>query len=659
MVTDVNISGVATSCDKDTFSPYYFINFSRSKDASKITSGSLNGSTFVFYSKSKILPKNFYLKKLILLIIELTNIFGNAIDLEFAFDRKKKLNLLQVRKLVKNKNYSNIYLDLSPAFKKLSKKIKKLKTKHYNLYGKTTLFGVMPDWNPAEIIGTKPNNLAMSLYQELITDHIWAQDRKKFGYKDLTSHHLVSNFFGTPYVDIRIDFNSWLPNDLDEKTSEKLINFYISKFKKNTEFHDKIEFNIIFSCFSLTTKEKLKELLNNKFTEEEIKIICESLKKITIKSFQILDQSLVDINKLIKSHDRIINSKIYDIDKIYWLIEDCKRFGTSAFASIARCAFIANDFINSFEEKKIVTKNEKIKFLSSIKTVVSEMNEDLEKNNKKIFIKKYGHLRPSTYDINSINYEEGYNFYFSEKNEINKFKKNSFNFEKNQIQNIENYINKNKLPFSAKTLIKFIKKSISERERAKFYFSKNIDSVFRLIKKIGLRNNIKQGDLGYININSILNLYYNLDNKTLEQKLKNEIKYNKQIYKYNTLIKLPQNIISKKDIFFYTEKSSKSNFVGLGNVTGKIVHLEKISVEKLEKKIVCIASADPGYDYIFTKKIKGLITMFGGINSHMAIRCSEFKIPAAIGVGEKMFKEIIKSKVCRLNAVSEKIDIIN
>ena len=97
----------------------------------------------------------------------------------------------------------------------------------------------------------------------------------------------------------------------------------------------------------------------------------------------------------------------------------------------------------------------------------------------------------------------------------------------------------------------------------------------------------------------------------------------------------------------------------MGDVTGKVVHLEKISAKKLENKIVCITSADPGYDYIFTKKIKGLITMFGGINSHMAIRCSELKIPAAIGVGERMFKEIIKSKVSRLNTISEKIDIIN
>ena len=43
-----------------------------------------------------------------------------------------------------------------------------------NLLGNKTYFGVMPDWNPAEIIGIKPKPLALSLYQELITNFIWA-----------------------------------------------------------------------------------------------------------------------------------------------------------------------------------------------------------------------------------------------------------------------------------------------------------------------------------------------------------------------------------------------------------------------------------------------------------------------------------------------------
>ena len=36
-----------------------------------------------------------------------------------------------------------------------------------------TILGVMPDWNPAEMIGIG-QPLALSLYRELITDSIWA-----------------------------------------------------------------------------------------------------------------------------------------------------------------------------------------------------------------------------------------------------------------------------------------------------------------------------------------------------------------------------------------------------------------------------------------------------------------------------------------------------
>ena len=42
--------------------------------------------------------------------------------------------------------------------------------------------------------------------------------------------------------------------------------------------------------------------------------------------------------------------------------------------------------------------------------------------------------------------------------------------------------------------------------------------------------------------------------------------------------------------------------------------------------------------------ILGLVTKFGGINSHMAIRCSELSIPAVIGCGEQIFSDIISDQ---------------
>ena len=71
-----------------------------------------------------------------------------------------------------------------------------------------------------------------------------------------------------------------------------------------------------------------------------------------------------------------------------------------------------------------------------------------------------------------------------------------------------------------------------------------------------------------------------------------------------------------------------------------------------------IPNADPGFDWIFAYDIAGLITMYGGVNSHMAIRVAEFKLPAAIGVGETLFKKILNSQMIELDCSGCKIDII-
>ena len=69
------------------------------------------------------------------------------------------------------------------------------------------------------------------------------------------------------------------------------------------------------------------------------------------------------------------------------------------------------------------------------------------------------------------------------------------------------------------------------------------------------------------------------------------------------------------------------------------IHNIKIKKE-LENKIILIPNADPGFDWIFSHSISGLITIYGGSNSHMAIRSAEFGIPAAIGIGEIKFKDL-------------------
>ena len=87
---------------------------------------------------------------------------------------------------------------------------------HPFLMGMRTVFGVMPDWNPAEIVGVRPKPL-VSLYRDLITDNIWAYQKDIITVIEiLRSFPLVPNFQGLPYIDVRLSFNSFIPSSLDE-----------------------------------------------------------------------------------------------------------------------------------------------------------------------------------------------------------------------------------------------------------------------------------------------------------------------------------------------------------------------------------------------------------------------------------------------------------
>ena len=88
----------------------------------------------------------------------------------------------------------------------------------------------------------------------------------------------------------------------------------------------------------------------------------------------------------------------------------------------------------------------------------------------------------------------------------------------------------------------------------------------------------------------------------------------------------------------------------------RIINNHKIKRISLTNKIILIENADPGFDWIFNFNIKGLITKYGGANSHMAIRCNELKIPAAIGIGEKIFEEIKDKEQIILNCPLKRIE---
>lgn len=663
MLQNITMCGVATSADKDTLAPYDCIEYDKSGSNSSITDGSAKGVSF-FRHKESELPSDSALKSIILMLRELESLFDyEFLDVEFAIDDKGDLYCLQVRPLV-TKSKLNLYKSLPlEVLKRLQKRIVSLQKQTPDIYGKRAIFGVMPDWNPAEILGLKPKRLALSLYKEIITDNIWAYQRDNYGYLNLRSHPLIHSFLGIPYVDVRLSFNSFIPKDLDKTIASKLVDYYLDTLVSNPQFHDKIEFDIVFSCYDLNIPNKLQKLLSNGFNANEIKRLEFALLELTNSIINpkkgLYLKDLKKIHKLEKIYQDLEDSDLSDLDKVYWLLESCKRYGTLPFAGIARAGFVAMSLLNSLVEIGFFTNQEKQAFLNSLNTVSKRLSAkvaNLSAETKEAFLAEFGHLRPSTYNLLSPRYDESFESYFDlDSRQKVDLGDSTFVLDSKKLESLEALLNEHGLKIGAQEFLEFLKKAIEGREYAKFEFTKLLSRALVLVGEIGEYYGIPKDEMVYLDIQNILSLYTSLYSKNPKERFLEEIKRHKEEYTLTLALKLPMLLTEKEQILSFFSAEIVPNFITQKSVNALSA---TISETELEGKIVLIKSADPGFDYLFAKGIAGLITCYGGANSHMAIRASELGLPAAIGVGEENFEKYLRSKRIKLDCESGQIIVL-
>ena len=221
--------------------------------------------------------------------------------------------------------------------------------------------------------------------------------------------------------------------------------------------------------------------------------------------------------------------------------------------------------------------------------------------------------------------------------------KSYFNFTDKEKQQLTKLLYESQLPIDITNFSNYIAKAISGREYAKFVFTKNISDIIELVARFGELLGLDREIMSYIDIRDIMEWESHAlleEPKTYFMKL---AKKGKENFISGRLLKLGYLIRSPRDIFVVPQHRNAPNFVGKGSIEGKIKVLSASSScsENLDNCIVCIESADPGFDWIFTRPILGLITKFGGTNSHMAIRCAEYGLPAAIAKLVNFYLQIL------------------
>jgi phosphohistidine swiveling domain-containing protein len=188
------------------------------------------------------------------------------------------------------------------------------------------------------------------------------------------------------------------------------------------------------------------------------------------------------------------------------------------------------------------------------------------------------------------------------------------------------------------------------REYGKFIFTRSVSDTLEIIAAFGEENGLSREEMSHVPLHHLLDLEAASAEGDVEERLRSIAEDAAERHALSIAIRLPQVLFDEAGVHVVPFQVSHPNFITHKKITASCVYVRTdTSTLNLTGKIVLIENADPGFDWIFAQQIGGLITKYGGANSHMAIRCAEFGIPAAIGCGEQRFEMFTSSHELHLD----------
>ena len=664
MLRDVALSGVVMTRHHALGAPYYVINFDDTTSRTDTVTGGGDARS-VFLHRGATLRADLppQLASVLAVVQNIERLVGHdSLDIEFAVTGAGRVHVLQVRPIAVTHTPQPIDdAAIAGALLEARRFLGDHRAPSPTLVGGTTRYSVMTDWNPAEIVGTNPKRLALSLYRHLITDEVWAQQRAEYGYRDVRPCPLLVEVVGHPYVDVRASFNSFVPASLPDSFATRLVDHYLADLAARPSRHDKVEFDVVFTCLTVDFDKQATRLRDADFSEGEIDQLREALQQITRVGLDRLDGFLGELPVLDARVRAIQDSQMLPLDRAFHHLEAARRFGTLVFSHLARSAFVATSLLRSLESVGAISAAESGAFLASVETVLGRMQADGRRVKTgelawDEFVDRYGHLRPGTYDITSPRYRSAPEEYLRPVVERSDELSAGPSWEGWSTETraaIAAALKRSGLPDDVDRFESFARRAIEGREEGKFVFTKALSEALECLAAFGESEGQTREDLAHIGILDLMICRDVLSNP--ESFLARRALEGREAYSVAQGVCLPGQIATDADLVCFEQQAAEPNFVTQQTIEAPVIAFDLGPTRTVDGMIVLIPNADPGYDWLLARDIGGLITMYGGANSHMAVRAAELGIPAAIGVGDLLYRDLEAATRIRLDCASRTI----
>ncbi|MEH6696364.1 MAG: PEP-utilizing enzyme [Hyphomonas sp.] len=651
MAENIIGSGVATTRDHLTGLPYVVVNFSEANDTSIVTGGRTTMKSYTYLNDPSVV-RPLQLRQLSILISELEQAFPDEpLEIEFGLDEFGVL-LFQIRPLAQCQT-DGLYCSkdaLLERLKPIANDIQSVLLRQRPGEIPSGCFGVMPDWNPAEMIGLKPTPLAYSLYDELLMKRAWSEGRARYGYKDLGDRPLMYQFGGTPYIDICASLYSLLPSSLCDNLARKIVSAACRVLQQHTELHDKVEFALFPTCYAPDLHLEAAYPVLSYLTETERSSFESALKTQTNDMFAKFNRDLVRIDE--------IRTLALDCDEGTWgdelvvsavrRLEVIRDIVAPFFSSVARAAFVGTAVIRGVHACGHISDEilEDVLFVPDAAS--GRVARDFVSLPKSDFLSLHGHIRPGTYDIRVPRYDEDYENYFSN------LKGQARTNQRTHIRaspQTEKFLCSLGLELSDVDPVIFVRQSLWAREEVKYLYAKLLSDSLNDLVRAAEPYGFHREELAFLRVEDFACAGREADWRRLKQ----VAEARKREWQCTCNIRMPALLFHPSDIYSFEDIQVSPNFVTQRRILGP---LRPPVAGELSGAIVLIEQADPGYDWIFSHSIAGLITAYGGSNSHMTVRAREFGIPAAIGVGGALYERLLGASRVLLACDERRIEIL-
>ena len=270
----------------------------------------------------------------------------------------------------------------------------------------------------------------------------------------------------------------------------------------------------------------------------------------------------------------------------------------------------------------------------------------------------YGHLRPGAYDVTAPRYDEDPDRYLSHAQSSSvgpTARQKHTGMSPATRREITVLLAELGLEIDARELIDFIGTSVRGREQAKFEFTHCLSDILRDIQLYGERLGFDRDEMSYVDIQTLMQAT-TAPLQAARRLIETAIAAGRERHAATCAISLPPLVTSASDVWAFEYPPTEPNFVGQSRCRAPVSDIA--AHDSPEGTIAFVESADPGYDWLFASGIVGIVTAFGGVNSHMAIRANELGIPAAIGVGEVRYRAWLSARMLDLDARNRSVQVV-